>query len=105
MKRVAMLSAFSDKAQNEGIRVIDTLELPEIKTRRLTAILDKLGLDKKRCLILDEGENRNLVLSVRNLENVRYSRAPLANTYDIVNADVLLVSKAGLQKIEEVFTS
>jgi large subunit ribosomal protein L4 len=105
MKRVAMLSAFSDKAQNEGIRVIDSLEMPEIKTRRLTTILDKLGLDKKRCLILDEGENRNLVLSVRNLENVSYSRAPLANTYDIVNADVLLVSKAGLQKIEEVFAS
>jgi large subunit ribosomal protein L4 len=105
MKRLAAVSAFSDKAQNANLFVIDKIDLPEIKTKTMATILDKLGLDNKRCLILDEGENKNLVLSVRNLHGVKYSRAPLANTYDIVNADVLLMTKAGLSKIEEVFAS
>ncbi|UCD17690.1 MAG: 50S ribosomal protein L4 [Candidatus Zixiibacteriota bacterium] len=105
MKRVAQISAFSDKAQSDNIKVIDNLQLPEIKTRNMVAILDRLGLDRKKCLILDEGVNGNLVLSVQNLQNVKYCRAGLANTYDIINADVLLFTKAGLEKVEEVFAS
>lgn len=105
MKRAALLSAFSDKAQNENVMVVEDLALAEIKTKSAASVLEKLGLEKKKCLILDEGENRNLVISVRNLRNVRYSRAPLANAYDIVNADVLVLTKAGLNKIEEVFAS
>ena len=103
MKRLALLSAFSDKAQNENLKIIDKFDLPEVKTKNMAAILDKLGLYEKKCLILDEGENKNLVLSVRNMQKAKYSRAPLANTYDIVDADVLVMTKAALQKAEEVF--
>jgi large subunit ribosomal protein L4 len=105
MKRAALLSAFSDKAQSERLRVVDDLTLDEIKTRTVRAILDKLGLEKKKCLIIDEGVNRNLALSVRNMHNVKYVRAPLANAYDLVNAEVLLMTRAGLGKVEEVFAS
>ncbi|MCX6827500.1 MAG: 50S ribosomal protein L4, partial [candidate division Zixibacteria bacterium] len=91
--------------QNEKIVVIDQINLPEAKTKQMSSILDKLGLERKKCLLLDEGENRNLVLSLRNLQKVRYSRALLANTYDIVNADILLLTRAGLTKVEEVFSS
>jgi len=105
MKRAAFVSALSDKARSEGIMVIDKLDMQEIKTKRVATILDKLGLNDKKCLILDEGENRNLALSVRNMQKVKYSRAPLANTYDIVNASVLLFTRAGLEKVEEVFAS
>lgn len=105
MKRLATVSAFSDKAQNEKIVVIDQINLPEAKTKQMSSILDKLGLERKKCLLLDEGENLNLVLSLRNLQKVRYSRALLANTYDIVNADILLLTRAGLTKVEEVFSS
>jgi len=103
MKRKALLSAFSDKARSEQVMVIEDLMLEEVKTKTVAGILDKLGLDSKKCLILDEGVNSNLHLSVRNMQKVNYSRAPLANTYDIVNADVLLLTRAGLEKIEEVF--
>ncbi len=103
MKRLALLSAFSDKAQNENLKVVDKFELPEVKTKSMATILDKLGLQKKKCLILDEGENKNLILSVRNIRKAKYTRAPLANTFDIVNADVLVMTKAALEKAEEVF--
>jgi len=103
MKRLALLSAFSDKAQNENLKIVDKIDLPEIKTKTMATILDKLGLEKKKCLILDEGMAKNLSLSVRNMPRAKYSRAPLANTYDIVNADVLVMTKAALEKAEEVF--
>jgi len=105
MKRIAQVSAFSDKAQHDNIKVIENLELSEIKTKNMATILDRLGIDRKKCLILDEGANRNLVLSVRNMNDVKYCRAALANTYDVVNADVLLFTRAGLDKVQEVFTS
>ena len=87
------------------MRVVEDLILDEIKTKSMAGILDKLGLEKKKCLILDEGINKHLSLSVRNLQNTKYLRAPLANAYDLLNADVLVITKAGLEKIEEVFAS
>jgi large subunit ribosomal protein L4 len=105
MKRRALLSAFSNKAQSDGLMVVENLQLPQIKAKSMVQILDNLGLEKKKCLILDEGVNKELVLSVRNLRNVKYSRAPLANAYDIINAEVLLLTRAGLEKVEEVFGS
>ncbi len=104
MKRKAILSAFSDKAQNEGVVVVEDLNFPEIKTKEMAGVLERLGLGHKKCLIVDEGENNNLVLSVRNIRKIKYTRAPLASVYDIVNADILLFTKAGLQKVEEVFS-
>jgi large subunit ribosomal protein L4 len=103
MKRGALISALSDKAQNEGVAIVEDLNLEEIKTRKAAEIIDKLGLSKRKCLVLDEGENQNAVLSFKNLPKIKYSRAILASTYDIVNADVLLFTTAGLKKMEEVF--
>lgn len=105
MKRAAIISVFSSKAQDESLRIVEDLTLEEIKTKSMAGILDKLGLEKKKCLILDEGINKHLSLSVRNLQNIKYLRAPQANAYDLLNADVLVITKAGLEKIEEVFTS
>ena len=103
MKKLALRSVFSDKALSERIRIIEDLKLGEIKTKKIDSILANLDLAGKKCLILDEGENKNLVLSCRNLNMVLYCRAGLANGYDIINADYLLFTKAGLEKVEEVF--
>lgn len=105
MKRAAIISVFSSKAQSENLMVVEDMALSEIKTKTVVKILDNLGLEKKKCLILDEGINRELSLSVRNLRNIKYLRATLANAYDMLNADLLVITKTGLEKIEEVFTS
>ena len=102
MKRLALLSLFSDKARTERIKVLDHIELDEIKTKEVVGILSKLDLADKKCLLLDESKNDKLVLSLRNLQKVKYSRAALANGYDIINADWLLFTKAGLEKVQEV---
>ena len=102
MKRLAIRSVFSDKARAERIKVVDKIALEEIKTRAVVGVLTNLDLSDKKCLILDEGKNENLTLSCRNLPNVTYSRAALANGYDVMNADYVLFTKAGLEKVQEV---
>ena len=103
MKRTAIKSIFSDKAARSGIRVIDRLELPQTKTKQVVEILSRLQLTGKKCLILDEGPNESMVLSCRNLPRVQYRRAALANGYELLHADVVLFTKAGLDKAHEVF--
>ena len=104
MKRLAIQSVFSDKAKSEKIKVIESIQLPEIKTRSVAAMLTRLELSGKKCLILDEGKNENLALSCRNIPGVRYSRASLANGYELLDAEYVLLTKPGLEKVEEVFS-
>lgn len=104
MKRLAIQSVFSDKAKSEKIKVVDSLQFPEIKTSSVATVLGKLELGGKKCLILDEGLNENLAMSCRNIPGVTYSRASLANGYELLKADFVLLTKPGLEKVEEVFS-
>lgn len=103
MKRLAIRSVFSDKARSERIKVLDKIELEQIKTKAVAGMMTRLDLDGKKCLVLDEGRNDKLALSCRNLPKVQYRRAALANGYDLLNADYVLITKAGLDKVHEVF--
>jgi large subunit ribosomal protein L4 len=103
MKRLAIRSVFSDRARSERIKVLDKIELDQIKTKAVAGMMTRLDLDGKKCLVLDEGRNDKLALSCRNLPKVQYRRAALANGYDLLNADYVLITKAGLDKVHEVF--
>jgi large subunit ribosomal protein L4 len=103
MKRAAIRSVLADKAKSDRIRVLDQIKLDDIRTKSIVSMLGRLELDGKKCLILDEGVNRECVLSCRNLDLVMYSRAALANGYDLLNADYVVLTKAGLDKVHEVF--
>jgi large subunit ribosomal protein L4 len=103
MKRLAIKSIFSDKAKSDKIRIVDKLELEKIKTKSVLGIMAKLDIADRKCLVLDEGKNEHLVVSCRNLPKIKYCRAALANGYDLLDADYLVVTRAGLEKVEEVF--
>lgn len=103
MKRLAIQSVFSDKAKSDRIKVVDKIELPEIKTKGLITVLSKLELTGRKCLILDEGINNNLMMSGRNVQGVEIRRAALANGYEMLKADYIVLTKAGLEKVGEVF--
>jgi large subunit ribosomal protein L4 len=103
MKKLAIRSVFSDKAKSGSIRVVDQIELAEIKTKAIVNILSHFDAAGKKCLILDEGRNEKCELSCGNLQQVKYARAALANGYDLLNADYVFVTKAGLEKVHEVF--
>lgn len=102
MKKLAIRSIFSDKAASERIKVLDQIQLDEIKTKAFVRILENIAVKDRKCLILDEGRNENLQLSCRNVPEVKYCRASLANGYDVLNADVVVFTKAGLEKVGEV---
>lgn len=103
MKRLAIQSVLSAKARNNAIKVVDQITLAEIKTKSMVGVLSSLDVKGRKCLILDEGRNEKLEMSCRNLPKTEYRRAALMNGYEVLNSDVLLVTKAGLAKIEEVF--
>ena len=103
MKRLALKSVLSDKAKTERIKVVDKLELAETKTRAMVDILAKLALEGRKCVILVEGRDDKLALSCRNIPGVELRRASLANGYELLNADYVLFTKAGLDKVGEVF--
>ncbi len=104
MKRQALQSILSDKAARECIRVVDQIKFDKPYTKDMIAMLSKLELEGKKCLVLEEGINKSLELSCRNLQKVLFSRASLTNGYDMLNADYLLITKAGLEKVQEVFS-
>ncbi len=102
-KRLALLSVFAGKAKSDRIKILEKLELPDHKTGNLAALLKKLGLDGKKVLLLDEGKNPNPYIASRNITKVKVSRARLASAYDILNADFLVITVAGLKDLEEVY--
>jgi large subunit ribosomal protein L4 len=103
MKRLAMKSVFSEKARTEKIKVIDKFEFAEAKTRSMVSVLSKLALDGRRCIILDEGRNDRLSLSCRNIPGITVRHATTASGYELLNADFLVFTRAGLEKVGEVY--
>ena len=101
-KRLAMLSALSAKAAAGEIIVIDGLDMGEIKTKSFKGFLTAVGADKKVLVVTPEA-NRNVILSARNIPGCITTFANLINVYDIVNCNKLVVDKAAVAKIEEVF--
>ena len=102
VKRLALKSALSAKAAEEKILVIDGLAVEEIKTAPFKAFLDKIGVDGK-ALVITENVDEKVVKSARNIPGVTTTTATILSPYAILNNRVLVVDKAALQKIEEVF--
>ena len=101
-KRTALKSALSVKAANGNIIVVEGLEMGEIKTSVFAKFLNKVGAAKKAMVITD-GVNEKVFKSARNIEGVSVTTAEILSTYEILNANVLVVDKAAIEKIQEVF--
>ncbi|MBQ9045810.1 MAG: 50S ribosomal protein L4 [Oscillospiraceae bacterium] len=102
VKRLALKSALSAKAAEEKILVVDGLAVDEIKTKPFKAFLDKIGVDGK-ALVITENVDEKVIKSARNIPGVTTTTATILSPYTILNNRVLVVDKAALQKIEEVF--
>ena len=101
VKRLALKSALSDKAANGNIVVVDALEMGEIKTKTMKGLLDAVGAGKS--VVITPELNENVVKSARNIPGVITTTAKILSVYDIVNAKQLVIDKAALAIIEEVF--
>ena len=100
-KRKALQSALSIKAAESKIFVVDGLSFDEIKTKACVSLLEKLGAEN--AMIVTETVNENIIKSARNIPGVETTIATVLSTYDIMKARSLVVDKAALAKIEEVY--
>ena len=101
VKRLALKSVLSAKAAEGNVLVVDDMTLPEVKTKNVAAFLSAVGASK--ALLVTNEVNENVVKSARNIPGVETSPARLINVYDILKAKQLIVDKAALAVIEEVF--
>ena len=101
-KRLALKSALSAKAAEASVIVIDEIKMDAPKTAEFAKFLAAVGAEKKALVVTAEA-CQNVVKSGRNIPGCEVTFANLLNVYDIVNANKLVVDKAALQKIEEVF--
>ena len=102
VKRLAMKSAFSSKVLDNGIIVLDSLEMPEYKTKSMVSVLNAIGANGKSLVVLPEIEDK-IIKSSRNIPGVKTSQVNTLNVYDILNARKLVIVKSAISKIEEVY--
>ena len=101
-KRLALKSVLSAKASEQAVVVIDEIKMEAPKTKEFAAFLNAVGCTSKT-LVVTAAADQNVVRSGRNIPGCKVTFANLMNTYDVLNADKLVVDQAALQKIQEVF--
>lgn len=101
VRRLAIKSALSSKVLENSIVVLDNLTLEAPKTKEMVKILNNLSVDRK-ALIVTADANENVILSARNIPGVTVVTASGINVLDVLNHDKLVITKAAVEKIEEV---
>ena len=102
VKRLALKSVLTAKAQEENLVVIDAIKMDEIKTKTFKQFLQAVDADCKALVVTAEND-AIVVKSAANIPGIVVTFANLINVYDVLNAKKLVVDKAALAKIEEVF--
>ncbi|MBR6950905.1 MAG: 50S ribosomal protein L4 [Oscillospiraceae bacterium] len=101
LKRLALKSALSAKAAEDAVVVVDELKMDEVKTSAFSRFLKAVGADK--ALVVTPEVNKNVILSARNIPGVETTIATILNPYMILTGGKVVVDKAALAKIEEVY--
>ena len=101
VRRLAIKSALSSKVLENDIVVLDQLSLEAPKTKEMVKILNNLSVDRKALIVTDE-LNENVYLSARNIPGVKVVPANGINVLDVLNHDKLFITKAAVEKVEEV---
>ena len=101
VKRLALKSALSTKVQEEKIIVLEDLALAEVKTKEMAKILENIKAGK--ALIVMDGNNKNVMLSARNIPDVKTAGVTTIEVYDLLKYNTLVLTKDAVAKIEEVY--
>ena len=102
VKILARKSALSYKAQENAIVVLEDFNFEAPKTKEMVKIAKNLKVDGKKLLFLLPDANKNVYLSARNLQRAEVLEASKANTYKLLNADVVLITEKSLEAIDGI---
>ena len=100
-RRLALKSVLTAKVQENKFIVLDELKLDEIKTKKFQAVLDNLNVNKAM-VVLNEND-KNVVMSAKNIPNVITAQTNTINVYDILKYNTMIVTKAAVETIQEVY--
>ena len=100
-KRAALKSALTNCVKDNNLVVLDELKLGEIKTKNFKKVLDNLKLNKS--LVVLGSLDKNVVLSARNIEDVKTSTVNELNAYDVLKYEKVLITKDAVKNVEEVY--
>ena len=101
VKRLALKSALTTKVNDGKFVVVDEINLPEMKTKEMVKVLNNLNVNKS--LVVLEDANEKAVVAARNIPTVETASVSTINVYDILKYDSVVVTKAAVEKIEEVY--
>ncbi|MDO4488478.1 MAG: 50S ribosomal protein L4 [Eubacteriales bacterium] len=100
-KRAALKSALTSRVEAEKLLVVNEIALNEIKTKDFQAMLDALKVEK--ALVVLDSLDKNVILSARNIPDVKTTQVNTLNTYDVMKYGVVIASEKAVKNIEEVY--
>ena len=100
-RRAALKSALTSKGQDNKLVVVDSLALAEVKTKEMQRVLTNLKAEK--ALVITASDDKNVVLSVRNIADVQTATVNTMNVYDVMKHNTVVVTKDAVASIEEVY--
>lgn len=104
LKSLARKSALSYKATDKSISVLEDFSFEAPKTKEYKSLLTSLALNGKKTLLVLGEDNKNIVLSSNNLQKTKVTTAEQINTYDLLNADNLILCEGSIEKIQNLLT-
>ncbi len=104
VRQLARRSALSYKAQENAIIVLEDFTFEAPKTKAMTEVLSNLKIEGKKTLLVTSGNDKAVYLSARNLQRVSTMAASALNTYQVLNADVMVVTESALNVIDANLT-
>jgi len=103
VKQLASKSILSSRAKEKAIHVLEDLNFETPKTKDFVNMLNSLSVNDKKALILVGGDNKNIYLSSRNLKKANVTTVAEVNTYDLINAERLILCESTLDQLKERF--
>ena len=100
-KRAALKSALTSKVQDQKLIVVDEIVMNEIKTKTFAEMLKNIKAEK--ALVVMNEKNDNVILSARNIPSAKTALTNTINVYDVMNAGTVVLTKAAVATIEEVY--
>jgi large subunit ribosomal protein L4 len=105
VKQLARKSALTYKAQDSAIKVLENFNFASPKTKAYIDMLSKLALSNKKTLLVLPEHTPNVYLSGRNIPKTKITTVDSVNTYDIMNADALILCEGAVAKIQQLFVN
>jgi large subunit ribosomal protein L4 len=105
VKRLARKSAWSHKAKDGQIVVVEDFSFDDPKTKEMSSILNALQVGKKKVLLLTTKSDQSILKSGRNIPTLNVLEAAKASTYDILNNSVVVIFKSGVDVIHQTFAN